>query len=123
VQKAEKAAGRTVTPRYVLAETLFDRPGTDHGPREMRWRTVVAPIPKFFHSWTDGRTAPPDDLARHVVAHRVSPKHLSRRNALAAQMLVASLLRESQHWAALVQDDQDMTLHDLDQPAGIAVDG
>ncbi|WP_067504383.1 hypothetical protein [Actinoplanes sp. TFC3] len=105
---AAKAAGRKLHSTYQLARALLDKPGIDPSRLAFRWQIVAAPIPKFFTPWRDGKDLPPDDLSRHVIAHRPTVVHMNRRNALVAQMLVTSLLREWQHWAERLQDLQDL---------------
>jgi hypothetical protein len=109
--KAQRVAApddQRLTSTYQAARYQLAQPGTDPYRVEFRWEIVAAPIPKFFHPWQAGKEAPPTDLSRHVIAHQPTVAHLSRRNALVAQMFVVSLLRERQHWADQIQSEYDI---------------
>ena len=69
---------------------------------QLRVQAALAPIGVFFTAWYPSSGAPaPEALSRHVSVHQADEKHYSRGNAIAAVMLVISVLRALQELQGL----------------------
>lgn len=102
-QKASAKKGRRyprALDRSRLPETVVDY--------EVPTVAVLAPVLRFFVSWwPESGIDPPEQLSRHLVAHRPSIQHFTRANALLALMLMTSLLRHQQDYCEDVDDGED----------------
>lgn len=59
---------------------------------------MLASIHKFFVNYKVGDSITPEIMSRHAVAHRPTPEHLNRLNALKTVMLASGILRSQQEF-------------------------